>query len=142
MEADNATFERLALSLEMRTNPNDSKWEVAAMTVDWRADLSGSGLKNIVEQTDEIDVMPRRGYFSNAVQTVCTKVGNMTLGPKFMLVQGCTKRWTPGSVNMKRKNCVLLPAAGRRAQLFHLIFTEPGVHLLVHPCRALNFELD
>ena len=73
MEADNATFERLSLSLEMRTNSNDSKWELAAMTVDWRADLA-SGLKNIVEQTDEIDVMPRRGYFSNAVQTVCTKV--------------------------------------------------------------------
>ena len=53
----------------------------------------------------------------------------------FGFVRGCTKRWTPGSVNMKRKNCVLLPAAARRAQLFHLLFTEPGVHLLVHPCK-------
>ena len=35
---------------------------------------------------------------------------------------------------MKRKNYVLLPAAGRRMQLFHIIFTEPGVHLLGHPC--------
>ena len=57
-----------------------------------------------------------------------------------LTVQGCTKRWTPGSVNMTRKNCVLLPAAGRRAQLFHLIFTEPGVHLLVHPCRLFTLE--
>ena len=32
--------------------------------------------------------------------------------------QGCTKRWTPGSVKLKRKNCVLLPAAGRRTQFF------------------------
>ena len=30
-----------------------------------------------------------------------------------------------------------LPAAGRRTQLFHLVFTEPGVHLLVHPCIAI-----
>ena len=93
MEADNATFERLALSLEMHTNSNDSKWELAAMTVSWRADLSGglgdpNDLEKVIEQTDEIDVMPRRGYFSNAVQTVCTKVGNMTLGPNFMLICG------------------------------------------------------
>ena len=79
MDADNATFERLALSLEMHTNSNNSKWELAAMTVDWKADLnSGLGdpddLEKIIEQTDEIDVMPRRGYFSNAVETVCTKV--------------------------------------------------------------------
>ena len=35
---------------------------------------------------------------------------------------------------MGRKNYVVLPTAGRRMQLFHLIFTEPGVHLLGHPC--------
>ena len=64
----------------------------------------------------------------------CDPIGNREkIG---MFIQGCTKRWTPGSVNMKRKNCVLLPAAGRRAKLFHLIFTEPGVHLLVHPCKG------
>ena len=27
-----------------------------------------------------------------------------------------------------------LPMTGRRTQLFHLIFTQPGAHLLVHPC--------
>ena len=37
---------------------------------------------------------------------------------------------------MRWKSCVLLPAAGRRTQLFHLIFTDPGDHLLVHTCRA------
>ena len=39
-------------------------------------------------------------------------------------------------MNMRRKSCVLLPAAGRKTQLFHLISTEPGVHLLVHPCMC------
>ena len=39
-----------------------------------------------------------------------------------------------GSVNMRRKNCVLLPAEGGRTQLFHLIFTKPGAHLIVHLC--------
>ena len=38
---------------------------------------------------------------------------------------------------MRRKSCILLPAAGRRTQLFHLIFSEPGVHLLVHPCMCI-----
>ena len=46
-----------------------------------------------------------------------------------MYVQGWTKTWSPGSVNMRWKSCVLLPAEGRRTQLFHLIFTEPGVYL-------------
>ena len=27
-----------------------------------------------------------------------------------------------------------LPAAGRRTQFFHLIFTEPGKRTLAHPC--------
>ena len=35
-----------------------------------------------------------------------------------------------------------LPSAGRRTQLFHLIFTKPGAHLLVHPCRASGRERD
>ena len=52
-----------------------------------------------------------------------------------------TKRWSPGSVNMRSKNCVLLPAAGRRTQLFHLIFTEPGAHLLVHPCTVFLVKI-
>ena len=53
-------------------------------------------------------------------------------------LQGCTKRWNPGSVNMKRKNYVLLPAAGRRAQLFTLIILEPGPHGLTDPCRLIS----
>ena len=54
------------------------------------------------------------------------------------VIQGWPKRWTPGSVNMKRKNCVLLTAAGRKTQPFHLKFTEPGVHLLGHPCITMT----
>ena len=34
------------------------------------------------------------------------------------ILQGSAKKWYPGSVKMKRKNCVLLPAAGRRTQFF------------------------
>ena len=33
------------------------------------------------------------------------------------------------------KNCVLLPAAGRRTQLFILLFSEPGVCGVAYPCR-------
>ena len=33
-----------------------------------------------------------------------------------------------------------MPAAGRRTQLFLFIFTEPGVHLLVHPCSRKSGE--
>ena len=36
MEAGNATFERLTLSLEMHTNSNNSKWELASMTVNYK----------------------------------------------------------------------------------------------------------
>ena len=77
MDADNATFERLTLSLEMHTNSNNSKWELASMTVNYKATLSGEGastLEQVIEQTDPIDVAPRRGYFLNAVELVCTKV--------------------------------------------------------------------
>ena len=34
------------------------------------------------------------------------------------------------------KKLRFLPAAGRRAQLFHLIFTQPGAHLLEIPCTV------
>ena len=37
---------------------------------------------------------------------------------------------------MSKKNCALPPAAGRRTQFFHNIFTEPGKVILVHPCIA------
>ena len=55
------------------------------------------------------------------------------------LVQGWPKRWTRGYVNLRWKSCVLLPAAGRRTQFLSLIFTEPGVHLLGHPCNTMVF---
>ena len=47
-----------------------------------------------------------------------------------------------GSVNMRRKNCVILPAAGRRTQLFHFIFTEPRAHQKVHPCTLAHWIHD
>ena len=54
-----------------------------------------------------------------------------------MSVQGWAKVRFPGSVNMRWKSCVLLPAAGRRTQFFHLIFTKPGKHTLAHPCTKI-----
>ena len=51
-----------------------------------------------------------------------------------LFVQGWTLWCALGSVNMRRENCAFLPAAGRRTQLFHVIFTEPGAHHKVHPC--------
>ena len=49
-------------------------------------------------------------------------------------IQGWAKVRFPGSVIMRCRICVLLPAAGRRTQFFHLIFTKPGKHTLAHPC--------
>ena len=50
-----------------------------------------------------------------------------TGSPAQEILQGSANPQTPGSENKRIKSCVLLPAAGRRTQLFHLIFTEPGV---------------
>ena len=44
----------------------------------------------------------------------------------------------PRFCECEEKNCVLLPAAGRKTQLIHLIFTEPGVRLLGHPCKSFT----
>ena len=41
-------------------------------------------------------------------------------------LQGCSKRWAPGCVKLDEKFSFCLPSAGRRTQLFHLIFTQPG----------------
>ena len=49
-------------------------------------------------------------------------------------LQGSAKRLRPGLENMRRKNRVLLPAAGRRTQFFLLIFTKPGRSLFAEPC--------
>ena len=38
------------------------------------------------------------------------------------------------------KSCVLLPAAGRRTQLFHLIYTEAGPCGLADPCISLKTD--
>ena len=46
----------------------------------------------------------------------------------------CTERWGPGCVKLGEKVAFCWPSAGRRTQLIHLIFTQPGIHLLEHPC--------
>ena len=50
-------------------------------------------------------------------------------------LQGSANPQTPGSENKRIKSCVLLTAAGRRKQLFHLIFTEQGVCGFADPCK-------
>ena len=54
------------------------------------------------------------------------------------ILQGSAKKQAPGSVNMRRKNCVLLPAAGRRTQFFLLTFMEPGACILAKLCSFLR----
>ena len=49
-------------------------------------------------------------------------------------LQGTAKRLRPGLVNKRWKNCVLLPVAGSGTQFCHLLFTKPGLSLLVVPC--------
>ena len=41
---------------------------------------------------------------------------------------------------MRRKCCVLLPAAGKRTQYFHLMFFKPGRSLLAESCNPLNCD--
>ena len=50
------------------------------------------------------------------------------------VIQGCSKRWAPGCMKSGERVVFCLPEAGRRMQLFHPIFTQPGSHLLKHLC--------
>ena len=59
-----------------------------------------------------------------------------------MYIQGSANPRTPGSVNMRIKSCVLLPSAGRKTQLFILIFMEPGICGLADPCRLRDGWTD
>ena len=45
---------------------------------------------------------------------------------------------------MRIKSCVLLPAAGRRTQIFILLFSEPGVCGFADPCtgREITSKID
>ena len=47
-------------------------------------------------------------------------------------LQGTSKRLFPGCVKLGEKVVFCLHTAGRKAQLFYLIFTQPGVHQGVH----------
>ena len=57
-------------------------------------------------------------------------------------VQRSANPQTPGSENKRIKSCVLLPAAGIRTQLFHLIFSEPGVYGFADPCTYHPVEAN
>ena len=65
-------------------------------------------------------------------------LGSLFAVDRHLSIQGSANPQTPGSENKRWKSCVLLPVAGRRTQLFYLIFTEPGVCGFADPCiRAL-----
>ena len=50
------------------------------------------------------------------------------------IVQGTSKKRFPGCVKLGEKVAFCLPTAGRKTQLFHIIFTEPGKDILEVPC--------
>ena len=91
--------------------------------------------------------MPTRGKVTSKARDdgmggeVKVMIGIAILGAKTPArrLQGCSKRWAPGCVKLGEKVVFCLPTAGRRTQLFHLIFTQPGAHLLEHPCTGVHF---
>ena len=80
---------------------------------------------------------------SRASSASCTRafVALLHLEVSIDTLQGSAKRLRPGLVNKRRKNSVLLPAAGRRTQFFLLIFTKPGRSLLAKPCTYCCLNL-
>lgn len=40
-------------------------------------------------------------------------------------------------LNWIKKVALCLPSAGRRTRHIHLSFTQPGAHLLQHPCSSM-----
>ena len=49
-------------------------------------------------------------------------------------LEGISKRWAPGCVKLSENVAFWLSSAGRRTQLFHLIFTQPGALPSEHSC--------
>ena len=83
--------------------------------------------------------LPTRGrerikMWSKGLQSIARWIAMMLAMPVQSRVQGTTKRLRPDLVNKRRNNCVPLPAAGRRTQLIHLIFSEPWKHTCAGPC--------
>ena len=56
-------------------------------------------------------------------------LSSLAFGLVVLVFQEWAKVRFPGSMNMQRLSCVLLPAAGWRTQLFRLIFIEPGIRI-------------
>ena len=74
-------------------------------------------------------------------QTLETSRGGTEIGGgEEVDIQGSANPQTPGSENKGIKSCVLLPAAGRRTQLFILLFSESGVCGFAHPCKSFHFN--
>ena len=54
-----------------------------------------------------------------------------------MRLQAISKRLFPGCVKSGQKVAFCLPSAGRKTQLFHHIFFQPGKSLLEIPCTNI-----
>jgi len=64
----------------------------------------------------------------------------MKKSPSSLLLQGCTLRCAPGSMYMRRKNCILLPAAGRRTKLFTSYSRNPERTIKCIPVHMAGFK--
>ena len=76
-------------------------------------------------------------YQSNALRICCYFMNTMRSKKENEIYASNLKQAYSTGVNFMVRSrlwCVLLPAAGRRMQLFHLIFTEPRAHHKVHSC--------
>ena len=115
MTGENVTFENLALTLEMNTNQNISKWELTALTVSYTANIEGSGS---VTQKDDLLVTPKPGYTSNPADAVCT-LGYRTCSPTW-LYWSCDeqdiKPMVPKETDLKHMVGVIIP--GMKLQPF------------------------
>ena len=84
---------------------------------------------------------PRTTIYSNVYFRLLRQPASFWYHNDCREIQGTTKRLRPGLVDKRRKNCVWLPAAARRTQFFHPIFTEPRAHHKVHSCICESVRL-
>ena len=95
-----------------------------SVPIEWMADFNS----RYFDEKDHFLYHKFKGDLLVTIDEKLQAIFDQGRNPK--VIQGWTKVCFPGSVNMR---CVPLPAAGRRTQIFHLKFTEPGKFTLAHP---------
>ena len=134
---DRSIDRSILFAAEPTTSRGRETLEGAAAAVESISFSCKSLLIYVVERASERGMCSRLQY--NGLLTLassCLLQATATAPLLPHTIQGSAKRLRPGLVNMRRKNCVLLPAAGKRTQYFHLMFTKPGRSLLAEPCSA------